>query len=107
MKYAYYPGCAVHSSSKEYGDSAKAVCKVLDVELVEIPDWNCCGATDGVSSYKPQYSLALAARNLALAEKMQTDVVTLCSACHSTLARTNKLFKENAEVKAKVSEALS
>ena len=107
MKYAFYPGCAVHSSSKEYGDSAKAACKVLDVDLVEVPDWNCCGAIDAVPSYKPQYSLALAARNLALAEKMQTDVVTLCSACYFTLARTNKLFKENAEAKAKITEALA
>ena len=108
MKYAFYPGCSVHSSTtKEYEDSAKAVCNVLDVELVEIPDWNCCGAIDAVYSYEPQYSLALAARNLALAEKMQTDVVTLCSACFFTLARTNKLFHENPEVKAKINEALS
>ena len=107
MKYAFYPGCSVHSSTKEYADSAKAICKALDVELVEIPDWNCCGAIDAVYSYEPQYSLALAARNLALAEKMQTDVVTLCSACYFTLARTNKLFHENAEAKAKITEALS
>jgi heterodisulfide reductase subunit B len=107
MKYAFYPGCSVHSSSKEYADSCKAVCKALDIELVEIPDWNCCGAIDAVYSYEPQYSLALAARNLALAEKMQTDIVTLCSACYFTLARTNKLFHENAEAKAKITEALS
>jgi len=106
MKYAYYPGCSTHSSAKEYGDSAKAVCKALDIELVEIPDWNCCGAIDAVSSYEPEFSVALAARNLALAEKMQVDIVTVCSACYFTLARTNKLFKENPEVKAKVTEAL-
>ena len=107
MKYAFYPGCSVHSSTKEYADSAKAVCTALDVELVEIPDWNCCGAIDAIYSYEPQYSLALAARNLALAEKMQTDIVTLCSACYFTLARTNKLFRENAEAKAKIIEALN
>ncbi len=107
MKYAYFPGCSVHSTTKEYDVSAKAICKVLDIELVEIPDWNCCGAIDAVYSQEPQYSLALAARNLALAEKMQTDIVTLCSACYFTLARTNKLFHENAEAKAKITEALS
>jgi len=106
MKYAFYPGCSVHSSTKEYADSAKAICNALDVELVEIPDWNCCGAIDAVYSYEPQYSLALAARNLALAEKMQTDIVVLCSSCYFSLARTNKLFHENAEVKAKITEAL-
>lgn len=107
MKYAYYPGCSVHSSAKEYGDSTKAVCKALGIELVEISDWNCCGAIDAVYSYEPEYSVALAARNLALAEKMQTDIVTVCSACYFTLARTNKLLKENSEVRAKVTEALS
>lgn len=107
MKYAFYPGCAVHSSSKEYADSCKAISKVLDVELIEVPDWNCCGAIDAVYSYKPYYSIALAARNLALTEKMGMDVVTLCSACYYTLSRTNKLLRENSEAKSKVQQALS
>jgi heterodisulfide reductase subunit B len=108
MKYAYYPGCAAHSASaKEYGSSAKAVCQALGIQLVEIPDWNCCGAIDAVSSLEPDYSVALAARNLALAEKMQTDIVTVCSACYFTLARTNKILKENSEVRSKVTEALN
>jgi heterodisulfide reductase subunit B len=107
VKYAFYPGCAVHSASKEYGDSCKAISKVLDIELVEVPDWNCCGAIDAVYSYKPNYSIALAARNLALAEKMGMDVVTLCSACYFTLLRTDKLLRENVEVKNKVDQALS
>jgi heterodisulfide reductase subunit B len=107
MKYAFYPGCAVHSSSREYSDSCKAVSKILDVELVEIPDWNCCGAIDAVYSYKPRYSVALAARNLALAEKMEMDVVTLCSACYYTLSHTNKILKEDAETRLKVEEGLS
>ncbi len=106
MKYAFYPGCAVHSSSKEYGDSCKAVSKLLAVELVEIPDWNCCGAIDAIYSYKPLFSVALAARNLALAEKMKMDIVTLCSACYFTLSRTNKLLREDAQLKNKVEEAL-
>lgn len=107
MKYAFYPGCAVHSSSKEYGDSCEAISKVLDIELVEIPDWNCCGAIDAIYSYKPLYSVALDARNLSLAEKMEMDIVTLCSACYYTLSRTNKLLQEDSELKNKVEKALS
>jgi heterodisulfide reductase subunit B len=107
MKYAFYPGCAVHSVSKEYGDSCKAISRVLDVELIEVPDWNCCGAIDAVYSYKPNYSIALAARNLALSEKMGMDIVTLCSACYFTLLRTNKILRENVEAKNKVDQALS
>ncbi|MFQ6065609.1 MAG: CoB--CoM heterodisulfide reductase iron-sulfur subunit B family protein [Candidatus Bathyarchaeia archaeon] len=107
MRYAFYPGCAVHSSSKEYGDSCKAISKVLDIELVEIPDWNCCGAIDAIYSYKPLYSVAIDARNLSLAERMGMDIVTLCSACFFTLSRTNKLLREDAGLKNKVEEALS
>lgn len=107
IKYAFYPGCAVHSSSKEYGESCKAISKVLDIELVEVPDWNCCGAVDAIYSYKPRYSVALAARNLSLAEKMEMDIVTLCSACYYTLSRTNKILQENSEMKSEVEKALS
>ncbi len=107
MKYVFYPGCAVHSSSREYADSCKAISKILDVDLVELPDWNCCGAIDAVSSYRPNYSVALAARNLALAEKMGMDLVTLCSACYFTLSRTNKVLSEDAETKNTVQKALS
>lgn len=106
MKYAFYPGCAVHSSAKEYGDSCKAISKVLDVELIEISDWNCCGAIDAVYSYKPLFSLTLAARNLSLAEKMNMDIVTLCSACYYTLSRTNRLLQENSGLRNKVEETL-
>lgn len=107
MKYAYYPGCAVHSSSNEYGDSCMAVSKALGIELLEIPDWNCCGAIDAVYSYKPLYSVAMAARNLSLAEKAGMDVVTLCSACFYTLSRTNKIITENTGLREKVKETLS
>jgi heterodisulfide reductase subunit B len=106
MKYAYYPGCSVKSSMKEYEESAKAISKILEIELVEIPDWNCCGSVDAVYSFKPLYSVALAARNLALAEKMKMDLITLCSACYYTLARTNKILKEDSGIKSKVDDAL-
>src|SRR5512139_4018604 len=106
MKYSFYPGCSVKSSAKEYEQSAKAISKVLNIELVEIPDWNCCGAIDAVYSFKPLFSSALVARNLALAEKTQTDVTTLCSACYFTLSRTNQTLKEDAGTKSKIDEAL-
>jgi heterodisulfide reductase subunit B len=51
--------------------------------------------------------VALAARNLALAEKAKMDIVTLCSACYYTLSRTNKILREDSEVKSRVEEALS
>ena len=45
MKYAYYPGCSGHGTSVEYEASTRAVCNALNMDLVEIEDWNCCGST--------------------------------------------------------------
>ena len=106
MKYAFYPGCSGHSTGKEYEDSTKAICKVLDIELVEVPDWNCCGSIDAVYSFKPLYQTALAARNLAIAKNMHMDIITPCSGCYFTLNRTNKILRENGRTKRLVNEAL-
>ncbi len=107
MKFAYFPGCTVNSSAQEYGNSCKAVSKILGIEMIEIPDWNCCGSTDAVYSYDPLLSIALPARNLALAENMKMDILVLCSACFFTLRRANKLLNEDAGLKEKVDKILN
>jgi len=66
MRYAYYPGCSLEATGKPYEDSVSAVAKALDIELVELEDWNCCGATayfhvDELLAY------TLCARNIAMA----------------------------------------
>jgi len=106
LKYAFYPGCSSQSTAKEYESSVKAISKVLGIELVEVSGWNCCGAIDAVYSFRPLYSIALAARNLAIAEKMQMDLATPCSACYFTLSRVNRILKEDIGTKSKVDEAL-
>lgn len=107
MKYAFYPGCSSQSMAKDYDDSTKIICKNLDIELVEVPDWNCCGSIDAVYSFKPVYAITLAARNLAITKKMHMDIVTPCSACYFTLNRANKILREDERTKSKVNEALA
>lgn len=107
MKYAYFPGCSIHASAKEYAMAAEAVNKSLDIELVEIPNWNCCGAIDAVYAYSPLFSISLSARNLAIAENMKMDVVTLCSACFFTLSRAENMLRENLDMKGKVDKAIN
>lgn len=107
MKYAYFPGCSLHASAKEYGIAANAVNRYLDIELIEIPSWNCCGAIDAVYAYNPLLSLSLSARNLALAENMKMDIVTLCSACFFTLSRASKVLRENEDIKSRVGRAIN
>ena len=80
LKYSYYPGCSLEATAKEYDKSLRAVAEVLDVELVELEDWSCCGASSGHST-NHLLSLALPARNLALAEKEGLDMAVACAAC--------------------------
>ena len=80
MEFSYYPGCSLHSTAREYHDSVQAVFAALDVRLHELPDWNCCGASSA-HSVNRRLSLALPARNLAIAQASGRDVVMPCAAC--------------------------
>lgn len=78
--YSYYPGCSLESTACEYDASVRAVFRALEVELREIEDWNCCGASSA-HCVDPFLALALPARNLALAQEAGLDVVMPCAAC--------------------------
>lgn len=82
MKLAYYPGCSLHGTAIEYDISIRSVCGELGIELQEVPDWNCCGATSAHSLDK-RLALLLPARNLKLIEQQNLDVVIPCAACFS------------------------
>lgn len=105
MKYAYYPGCSLHTVNNNYDKSCRAVFNALNCELVELEDWNCCGATIYMS-IKEITALAVAARNLALAERIGYDIVTPCSSCYTILNKANKYLKSNNEVFDKVNLCL-
>jgi len=96
MKYAYYPGCSLHSTAKEYDLSTRAVCRELGIELEEIPDWSCCGASSA-HSLSRELSIALPLRDLAKAEEMGLDVVTPCAACFNRLKSVVALAKDDPE----------
>jgi heterodisulfide reductase subunit B len=107
MKYAYYPGCSLEASGIEYDVSARAVFHALGSELVEIPDWNCCGSSPAQAT-DYLLSLALPARNLALAEAMGLDaVVAPCSACYMSLYRVEEHCQQDPKLKAQVTEILA
>jgi heterodisulfide reductase subunit B len=106
MKYAYYPGCSLEKNAAAYGESFTAVAGVLAQELVEIPDWNCCGATE-YFSLDPLPAYALLARNLALVPKGLTDVVAPCSACYLNLYKTEHHMAERPQLNSDVNAALA
>ena len=85
MKLGIYPGCSLQGTAREYTESVYAVCEAFDIELVQVPDWNCCGAT-AAHNLDKELSLALPARILASAEKAgMEEVVVPCAACYSRL----------------------
>jgi len=105
--YAYFPGCSSsEGTAVAYGLSVEAICGPLEMELIELEDWNCCGTTP-YSSTDELASVAVAARNLALAEKTGLDLVTPCSACYTTLNRANSQISQYPELRGKVNECLA
>lgn len=106
MKYSYYPGCSLEVTAKPYDASARAVCQALEIDLEEVEDWNCCGATSYIS-IRELISFAISARNLALAEKKGKDLVTVCPACYTVLNKANIYINEKEDIKKTVDEALA
>ncbi len=105
--YSYFPGCSSSDGgAKAYGQSSQVVAKALDMDLIELEGWNCCGSTP-YSSIDELASLSTAARNLALAEKKGLNLVTPCSACYVTLNRANSCLKEYPQLKDDVDKALA
>lgn len=106
MRYAYFPGCSLHGLAKEYELSNRAVLRELSLDLEEVEDWSCCGAT-ATSSYSRLLSMVLPARNLALAEGKGNSIVAPCAACFNRLAMTNLSLREDGETRDRVNEILA
>jgi heterodisulfide reductase subunit B len=107
MRYAYFPGCTLRSSGRDYHLSFKTIAEVLGIELVELKDWVCCGATlaPSISRF---LAVALPAMNLLRAEKEGfARLITPCPACLSRFKRTNHELKGKGDLRARVNEILT
>ena len=107
MKYIYYPGCTLETTALEYNESTQAAMQALGAELVEIEDWNCCGAA-AAEATSHLLSTVLGARNLAMAEKMDTDgdLLIPCSGCYLNLRKVEDHVHKEEGLLGKVNEAL-
>lgn len=104
-KYAYYPGCTLGTTGVEYGLSTLAVCEKLGIELWEIPDYNCCGASSA-HLVNPYLALGLSARNMAIAEDAGLDVAIPCAACYSHCKAAQIAAKEDASKRAAIEDII-
>jgi heterodisulfide reductase subunit B len=113
MNYGYYPGCSLEKNAASYNKSTMAVAKPLGINLVELDDWNCCGATEYIALNKLA-SYALVARNLVLAKQQieptngqGKQLVAPCSACFLNLSKAESYLTNHADLAAEVNTALA
>lgn len=104
--YSYYPGCCSRGTGVGYTLSIQEISRPLEMELVELEDWNCCGSTPCIS-VDELGAICIGARNLALAEKTGLDLVASCSCCYTTLNRVNSYLGLYPELKEKVDQILA
>ncbi|GAB4288372.1 MAG: CoB--CoM heterodisulfide reductase iron-sulfur subunit B family protein [Myxococcota bacterium] len=106
MRYAYYPGCSLHSTAKEYDLSFRNVCKNLGLELREVPKWACCGSTPAHStSY--MLALALPAYTISQTEEAGFDKLLVpCASCFQRLKTAQYELKHQNGVRKALEEAL-
>ena len=97
-KYAYFPGCSAESTGKSFTVSTAYVTEKIGVEMVEIPDWNCCG-TSAAALTSPELAMALPARSLAIADRELPglDVVAPCAGCYRSLKTSLAFARESEE----------
>ena len=90
MQVTYYPGCSLQGTARDYAESILGICACLDIQLAEIPDWNCCGAT-AAHSIDQRASIELAGRTLKLAAKLpHADMLVPCPMCFNRLKTAAK-----------------
>ena len=104
MKYAFFLGCTVPVRNLNYELASRRVAERLGLELVDLEDFQCCGFPMKSISFFD--SLVIAARNLALAERENLPVCTLCSACGGSLSEANHLLRHKPELMDQVNERL-
>ncbi len=107
MKYFLYQGCSLEASGKNYMVSLEHVCKALGMELKEIPDWNCCGASISYAGANELSIKTLNARNIAIAEANGGhDIIAPCSSCYIQMIKTNHELKEDEALRARMNSIL-
>jgi heterodisulfide reductase subunit B len=104
-RYAYYPGCSLETMAAAYHVSSMEVAHKLGIELEEMEDWNCCGAT-AYSHVDELLATVLCARNLAIAEKQGLDIVAPCNACYKNLWTANAALKRDPDLAEHMNYAL-
>ena len=104
--YAYFPGCSLEKMAHSYHQSALETARVLGVELRELEDWNCCGAT-AYFHVDELLAFTLCARNLAMAEQQKLPLVAPCSGCYKNMYFTREHLAHDPDLAEHINDALA
>jgi len=105
MKYALYPGCVMPTEQYAYEMSLREILPKLDIELVDLKNFSCCG--EPVKSVNQMLTLTLSARNIAIAEKEGLDIFAPCPMCHLALTEAKRVLNSDPEMNKRINEKLS
>ncbi len=106
LKYAFYTGCTAKNSTPELLKSTNAIANKLGIELIELKEASCCGASH-LQDFDEFLSLTLNARNICYAEKLGLDLVTVCNTCNLNLLMADQALKADANLRRRVNEKLA
>jgi heterodisulfide reductase subunit B len=104
-KLAYFPGCSLLSTGREYDASVRGIAADLGLELTDLPDWNCCGASSAIT-VDHDLGLALCARDLSQAEALGLDLLVPCAACYNRLKTAQAELEASEPVRARMAETV-
>jgi heterodisulfide reductase subunit B len=104
MKISYYPGCTLKSTAKNFEDSALCSLKNLDVDVEELPRWNCCGTVFSLATDDLIHHVAPIRNLIRVKESNSNRVLTLCAMCFNTLKRVNERVKGDSESLDKINQ---
>ena len=105
MKLAFFQGCNIPIRIEQYAVSAQAVMQKLGVELVEIPEFTCCGYP--VRNVDEKAYILPSVRNMAIAEEKGLDIMVICNCCFASLQKARNVLSKNPELKTEINELLA
>lgn len=107
MKFALFLGCVIPNRYPEIEASARKVLPKLGIEIVDMEGASCCPAPGVIRSFDTKIWLVTAARNLAIAEKLGLNILTLCNGCYASLKEANSILKKDSEKREETNKILN
>jgi len=104
-KYVFYPGCVMSTEQYAYEMSIREILPKIDIELVDVEGFSCCGAP--MKSVNQLMTLYLSARNLSIAQKEGLDLFVPCPVCHLSFSECQRIMENNAEMRDRIDGMLS